>query len=100
MYAGFRGQRSLVVLGGLMNGRLVGKALLVGLGFLGVPGTYAAGTSAAAGPGGVLYFFTTPEAEGGPEGARRAVAFAKKYADRVTLRPVLLVHDWSGLKNL
>jgi hypothetical protein len=48
----------------------------------------------------VLYFFTSPEADGGPEGARRAIAFSRKYSERITLRPVLLIRDFKSLKNL
>lgn len=48
----------------------------------------------------VLYFFTTPEAEGGPEGARRAKDFIRKHAELVRLRPVLLAKDFRLLKTV
>jgi len=70
------------------------------LGLLGFLGGSQAGGQAAAGPGGVLYFFTTPESAAAPEGARRAVSFVKKQAGRIALRPVLLVHDWAALRTL
>jgi len=80
--------------------RPAGRLLLAGLGALGVLSNPNLGYSASPGGSTVLYFFTTPEAEGGPEGARRAVAFSKKYSGRVTLRPVLLVRDFKSLKGL
>jgi hypothetical protein len=46
----------------------------------------------------VLYFFTTPEVEGGPEGAHRAKDFIRKHAELVSLRPVLLAKDFRVLK--
>lgn len=54
----------------------------------------------AAEPEGVLYFFTTPGAEGSPEAARRALCFLGKEAGRFRLRPVLLVGDWKTLGRL
>ncbi|HXX94707.1 MAG TPA: hypothetical protein VEN81_13820 [Planctomycetota bacterium] len=51
-------------------------------------------------PEGVLYFFTTPLAEGSPEAARRAVSFIQKEAGRIRLRPVLLVGEWKTLGRL
>jgi hypothetical protein len=48
----------------------------------------------------LLYFFTTPEAEGGPEGARRVIAFSNKHPGQVKLRPVLLAHDWNLLRSV
>jgi hypothetical protein len=75
------------------------RALAFAVGTLGLLGTGQArtlGTPAET----VLYFFTTPEAEGGPEGARRVIAFTKKHPGQVKLRPVLLAHDWKGLKTL
>jgi hypothetical protein len=73
---------------------LFSGVLLVGL--LGNPESEAKGDD----PEGVLYFFTTPEAEGGPEGAKRLVAFANKHPGKVKLRPVLLAHDWSLLQTV
>jgi hypothetical protein len=51
-------------------------------------------------PGSTLYFITTPEAEGGPEGARRAKALVRKHPGEVRLRTVLLVRDWSVLSRV
>ncbi len=47
-----------------------------------------------------LYFFTTPEAEGGPEGARRAMDFVLRHAGELRLRPVLLAKDFRTLRSL
>ncbi|HLY10444.1 MAG TPA: hypothetical protein VKW04_14170 [Planctomycetota bacterium] len=48
----------------------------------------------------ILYLFTTPEADGGPEGARRARDFVRKRPGQVRLRAVLLIQDFQGLKPL
>jgi hypothetical protein len=83
-----------------MMARWTRRALLGGLGTLAFLGSPETGIHAAADPRGVLYFFTTPEAAAGPEGARRAVSFVQKQAGRITLRPVLLIHDWGALRTL
>jgi hypothetical protein len=75
------------------------RGLAFALGTLGLLGSGQArtlGTPAEA----VLYFFTTPEAEGGSDGARRVIAFTKKNPGQVKLRPVLLAHDWKLLQTL
>ena len=77
-----------------------GRLFFAALGAIWVLSNPTFGHSATPGPSAVLYFFTTPEADGGPEGALRAIAFAKKYSGRTTLRPVLLVRDWKSLKGL
>jgi hypothetical protein len=73
------------------------RGLGVAVAMLGLLGISQARTGTAP-PEGVLYFFSTPEAEGGPEGARRALAFIKKHPGLLKLRPVLLAHDWKGLQ--
>jgi hypothetical protein len=51
----------------------------------------------------ILYFFFSPAAAGSVEGAKRAVAFIKAEIkaekSRVRLRPVLLLDDFSVIRN-
>jgi hypothetical protein len=48
----------------------------------------------------VLYFFTTPEAEGGPEGATCAKEFVRRHSRSIRLRPVLLARDFTLLRSV
>lgn len=82
-----------------MSVQTIARVLMLGLGSLGLLGSPQGGRAATQ-PSRLLYFFTTPEAEGGPEGAKRVIAFLTRHAGQVKLRPVLLVHDWSVLKSL
>lgn len=72
--------------------------VLLGLG--GSPLSEAAMNAPAPANESLLYFFTTPEAEGAPEGAKRLVAFSKRHPGLVKLRPVLLAHDWKLIKGV
>lgn len=51
-------------------------------------------------PEATLYFFVTPEAEGGPEGAASAMRFVTTHAPQVKLRPVLLAQDFKVLGTI
>jgi hypothetical protein len=75
------------------------RGLAFAVGMIGLLGTGEARTVGAPAEA-VLYFFTTPEAEGGPEGARRVIGFTKKHPGQVKLRPVLLAHDWKLLQTV
>ena len=71
-----------------MNGTWTTKTVILGLvslGLHGIPESEAKGSTVE----GVLYFFTTPEAEGGPEGAQRLIAFTKRHPGQVKPRPGL-----------
>jgi hypothetical protein len=48
----------------------------------------------------VLYFFTTPEAEGGPDGATCAKEFVRRHSRSIRLRPVLLAQDFTLLRSV
>lgn len=76
-----------------MNGSLVARAAILVLGAL--EAFVAPGSGE---PEATLYFFVTPEAEGGPEGAKTAMHFAAAHAPRVSLRPVLLAQDFKVLR--
>lgn len=81
-----------------MNGSAI-RAIALALGPLGLLGQPdLEPTRAARTP--VLYFFMTPGAEGGPDGAKRLAAFLKRHPGQLRLRPVLLVHDWSTLRTM
>jgi len=86
-----------------MSGTWTAVAVISGwvmLGLGGDPWSEAAMNASAPANESLLYFFTTPEAEGGPEGAKRAIAFSKRHPGQVKLRPVLLAHDWKGLQTV
>lgn len=81
-----------------MNRPLTLGKLALAIGAIGLMG------SSAPTPGdsetNVLYFFTTPESEAGPTGARRAKDFVAKHPGRVRLRPVLLAKDFGLLRSV
>ena len=82
-----------------MKAGWMARGLALAVGTFGLLGSGQARTGSAPAEA-VLYFFTTPEAESGPEGARRVIAFTKKHSGQVKLRPVLLAHDWTLLKRV
>jgi hypothetical protein len=47
-----------------------------------------------------LYFFFSPAAAGSVEGAKRATAFIKAQKNRVKLRPVMLLDDFSVIRKV
>lgn len=81
-----------------MNGLLGLRGLVLAAAAAGLMGSSAPPTGAP--ETSVLYFFTTPESEAGPAGARRAKAFIAKHVGQAKLRPVLLAKDFSLLRTI
>ncbi len=82
-----------------MSVAFTARIVVLALGTLGLLGSPHSRAEGGDGPA-LLYFFTTPEAEGGPLGARRAIQFIRKHPGQIKLRPVLLAGDFSVLRTV
>jgi hypothetical protein len=82
----------------MMRGLLAG-ALVLGLGALGAAQQQVAPATPKRAEA-TLYFFTSPEAESGPEAVRKLAQFIKPKMKEISLRPVLLVTDFAVLRKL